>query len=122
MTRPHVSPAERARMVQLYDQGLDVRAVSKEVGRSYLTTYRHLVAGGARMRPPGPAGPRLRNLDGAELKRQYEQEHLSIQALAARHEASPQTIERRLHAAGTAMRPRGGSRKDDKTAGQPPSG
>ena len=47
-----VSDADRARMVELYKQGLDVPAITKTVGWTAGALYRALKAGGVTLRKP----------------------------------------------------------------------
>lgn len=54
MRRQSLSVAQRARVVQLYEQGVAIKPIAEKLGSSFGTVHRVLVAEGIRLRPrPG---------------------------------------------------------------------
>ncbi|MER7477344.1 helix-turn-helix domain-containing protein [Streptomyces sp. NPDC126510] len=99
----------------LYDEGLGIRSVADEIGRSYSTARRQLLAAGVKLRPSGgrplEADPVAEYLAGLYRGGQFGN-GMSIRAIQQRTGYSYGFIRTRLHAAGVELRdPQGRPRK-----------
>lgn len=96
-------------LAQAYAAGATTYEIAAETRVSRQTVGRILADAGTRTRR---GRPRTFNFDLHWLLDLYETQHLTIAQIAQRAGCSEMTINRHLHAAGIAVRPRGGARTD----------
>ncbi|WP_019061770.1 helix-turn-helix domain-containing protein [Streptomyces prunicolor] len=95
----------------LYDEGLGIRSVAEEIGRSYSTARRRLIAAGVELRPSG-GRPMEADQVAEYLATLYRAGQfgrgLSIRAIAERTGYTNDFVRTRLLAAGVELRDRHG--------------
>ncbi|KUN32469.1 hypothetical protein AQJ11_02790 [Streptomyces corchorusii] len=90
----------------LYEEGFGIRSVAEEIGRSYTTARRQLLAAGVKLRPSG--GRRLQADPVADYLAGLYRRGLSLRAIEARTGYRYWFIRTRLLAAGVELRDRNG--------------